>query len=158
MKKLILNPMSIVFLIFASVLIGSNLCCTGHASNNEQNTSTNADESSSTSTPTAGAVLKLTESTFDTQINTGVVLVDFWATWCKPCRLQGPVIEEVSKEMTGKVTVGKLDIDESPSIANRYNVESIPTMIIFKDGKVVGQFVGVTDKEIIVSALNKQLK
>ena len=69
--------------------------------------------------------------------------------------MQSPVIEKVSSEMAGKALVFKLDIDESPAIANRYNVQSIPTMMIFKDGKVVNQFVGLTDKSDIVSAIEK---
>ena len=157
MKRLILNPMSIVFLIFATILIGSNICCTGNAANKDKSNSSGTDKTTAATTSSDG-VLTLTDNNFDTKISTGVVLVDFWATWCRPCRLQGPVIEEVGKEMTGKVTIGKLDIDASPDIASRFGVESIPTMIIFKDGKVVQQFVGLTEKADIISALNKQIK
>ena len=154
MKKLLLKPMSVVFLIFVVVIIGSNICCTGKASNNGTNSTANNDKSSTTNE----AVIALTDQNFDAKISSGVTLVDFWATWCKPCRMQGPIIEEVGKEMIGKVTVGKVDIDDSPSIAGRFGVENIPTMIIFKNGKVVGQFVGLTTKEEIISALNNQLK
>jgi thioredoxin 1 len=159
MKKLFLNPMSIVFMLFATILIGSNVCCTGIASNND-NSLTNevVKTTSSQATAVPGGVINLTEQSFDAKISTGVTLVDFWATWCKPCRRQAPVIEEVSTEMAGKVNVGKLDIDESPLIADKYGVESIPTMIIFKDGIAVGQFIGLTSKEDIITALNKQLK
>jgi thioredoxin 1 len=158
MKKLISNPMSIVFLVFLTIIIGSNVCCTGKASNKGINVSADANETQAAEASAPGSVMKLTEGSFDAKTGTGVALVDFWATWCKPCRMQGPIIEEVGKEMAGKVTVGKLDIDENPSIANKYGVQSIPTMLIFKDGIVVGQFVGITAKEDILSALNKQLK
>ena len=158
MKKLISNPLSIVFVVFMTILIGSNVCCTGKASNKGKSTATEVSETETAEASVPGAVMKLTEGSFDEKTGTGVALVDFWATWCKPCRMQGPIIEEVGKDMAGKVTVGKLDIDENPAIANRYGVQSIPTMLIFKDGKVVGQFVGVTDKATIISELNKHLK
>lgn len=100
----------------------------------------------------------INSSNFDETIGSGVVLVDFWATWCKPCRLQAPVIEEIQKEMASKIKVGKLDIDKSPDIADRYGIQSIPTMIIFKNGKPAEQFVGITAKEKITEAINKLLK
>ncbi|NTW34110.1 MAG: thioredoxin [Bacteroidetes bacterium] len=100
-------------------------------------------------------VISLTESTFDDNIKSGIVLVDFWAKWCMPCRIQSPIIEKVSTEMVGKASVFKLDIDKNPSIADRFNIQSIPTIIIFKDGKPIGQFVGITEKADIVSAIEK---
>ena len=157
MKKILKSPMAIVFLLFASVLIGSNICCTGEASNHEKNTklgkkiSTNVSENKST-------VITLTENTFDDKIKDGITLVDFWATWCMPCRIQAPIIEKVSKEMEGKAVVCKIDVDQSPSIADRYGIQGIPTMIIFKDGKAAGQFVGITSKNDIIAALNKLIK
>ena len=153
MKKFVLNPLAVVFFFFATLLVSINAGCTGKASNNGNNTTT-TDETSAAKT----AVLTLDAQSFDARISTGVTLVDFWATWCRPCRMQGPVIEEVSKDMAGKVTVGKLDIDDNPDIAARYGVESIPNMIIFKDGKVVGQFIGLTEKDELVKALNNHLK
>lgn len=158
MKKALSNPMSIVLLFFITVLIGSNICCTGKASNKEPQ-ATAINESGSVVTPeTSGTVQSLSESTFDESIKSGIVLVDFWATWCMPCKLQSPIIEKVSTEMVGKATVYKLDIDKSPGIADRYDVQSIPTMIIFKDGKAVGQFVGLTQKADIISAIEKTSK
>ena len=75
------------------------------------------------------------------------VLVDFYADWCGPCQMMGPVIEEISEELDGKAKVGKINVDENPDVAVEYNVMSIPTLIIFKDGKEIKRFVGVTDKE-----------
>lgn len=154
MKKILRNPMTIVFLLFGTVLIGSNLCCTGKASNHEiQAITTN--ENTTTTVDNSGAVQSLSTTTFDENIKSGIVLVDFWATWCKPCKMQSPIMEEVNTEMIGKASVYKIDIDQNPSIADRYNVQSIPTIIIFKDGKAVSQFVGVTQKSDIINAIEK---
>lgn len=76
------------------------------------------------------------------------VLVDFWATWCGPCRMQGPIIEQMAAE---GYNVGKLDVDENPDIARRYNVMSIPTLILFRDGQEVQRFVGLQTKDRLVS-------
>lgn len=75
------------------------------------------------------------------------VLVDFYADWCGPCQMMGPVIEKIAEELDGKAKVGKINVDENPDVAVEYNVMSIPTLIIFKEGKEVKRFVGVTDKE-----------
>ena len=159
MKKLIINPLNIIFLMFASLFILSNVCCTGKVSNKDKNIiKDTATTQSAQPAVDKGEVIALTDQNFDTKISSGVTLVDFWATWCRPCRLQAPVIEEISKDMAGKVSVCKVDIDECPAVANKYGIQSIPTMIIFKNGSVVGHFVGITAKEDIVSALNKQLK
>ena len=81
--------------------------------------------------------VKLTDSTFsqEVELNKGVVLVDFWAPWCGPCRMVGPIIDEVAQEYAGKAKVGKLNVDENPEVAMKYGIMSIPTMLIFKDGK-----------------------
>jgi thioredoxin 1 len=85
------------------------------------------------------------------------VLVDFWAVWCGPCQMQGPIVEEVAKQMDGKAMVGKLNVDENPVISQKYGIMSIPTLIIFKGGQPVKQFVGVQSKDTLVSELNKLL-
>ena len=81
------------------------------------------------------------------------VLVDFWAEWCGPCRLVGPVIEELAKEYHGKIKVGKLNVDENPKTTQQYRIMSIPTMIIFKEGKEVARKVGFTGKEELISLI-----
>lgn len=83
------------------------------------------------------------------------VLVDFWASWCGPCIVQGPIVEEVANAMEGRAKAGKLNVDENPQAAQKYMVMSIPTIMIFKNGTVVKQFVGVTSKETLIAELNK---
>ncbi|HNW90364.1 MAG TPA: thioredoxin [Bacteroidales bacterium] len=109
-------------------------------------------------TENAGGVIILTDNSFNEMIKKGVTLVDFWATWCRPCRIQAPILDEVSAEMKGKAVIGKLDVDQNPVISGKYFIQSIPTMLIFKDGKVVKTFVGVTSKEVIIAEINKALK
>ena len=86
------------------------------------------------------------------------VLVDFWATWCGPCQLQGPIIEEVAKEFTGQVKVAKLEVDQNPETASKYNIMSIPTMAIFKNGEIVKQLIGLQQKVRIAEELKQVLK
>ena len=84
-------------------------------------------------------MLNLTESTFQDEVlnSNGVVLVDFWASWCGPCRMVGPVLEEVAREKSAQVKVVKVNVDENPGLGSNYQVMSIPTMLIFKDGQRV---------------------
>lgn len=104
-------------------------------------------------------LVSLTDSNF-TQVvekNKGVVLVDFWAPWCMPCRMVGPVIERLAGEFEGRVTVGKLNVDESMGIANRYRISGIPTVAIFRDGKLINQMVGVRTEQTYRKALETAL-
>jgi len=86
------------------------------------------------------------------------VLVDFWAPWCGPCQMMGPIIDELAKEFEGKVKIGKVNVDECGTTASAYAIMSIPALKIFKDGKVVREFVGVQAKETLASALEEALK
>lgn len=85
------------------------------------------------------------------------VLVDFWATWCGPCRMIAPVIEEIAGEFEGKAVVGKVDVDEEPGLAQRFGIMSIPTLIVFKGGKVVEQAVGARSKADVAAMLSRHL-
>lgn len=103
------------------------------------------------------AVEHLTAATFEAQTKTGVVLVDFWAPWCGPCRALGPVLEELEKNLTGKLRVAKVNVDEEPELAQKFNVMSIPAVFILKDGKTVDQFVGARDKKAVATLVAKHL-
>ncbi len=104
--------------------------------------------------------IEFTDANFQSEAldeKTQPVLVDFWAEWCGPCRILGPIIEEVAKEFAGKAKVGKLNVDMNPQIAQKYNVMSIPTLIMFKGGEIVWQSVGVQQKQTISKELSSHL-
>lgn len=85
------------------------------------------------------------------------VLVDFWAPWCGPCQMMGPVLEELAKEMEGKAKIAKLNVDDNPERAQEYNIMSIPSLKIFQGGKVVKELVGVQSKDVLKAELEKSL-
>jgi thioredoxin len=103
--------------------------------------------------------LQITDASFDEVVlkSDKPVLVDFWATWCGPCRMLGPVIEELATEYEGRVVVGKVDVDNNQEFAAKYGVRNIPTVLVFKDGEVVGRQVGVAPKKIYTDALDSLL-
>ena len=85
------------------------------------------------------------------------VLVDFWATWCGPCRMIGPIIEQLSEEFGGKAKVGKINVDEQNALAAQFNVMTIPTLILFKNGEIVEKFIGSRSKSDLENVINKNL-
>jgi len=86
-----------------------------------------------------------------------LVLVDFWATWCKPCSMLMPIIEDISREYDSKMLVCKVNVDENQDISSKHNVMSIPTVLLFKDGSVVEQFIGVQARNVYTDAINKHI-
>jgi thioredoxin 1 len=99
----------------------------------------------------------LTDKNFDKTISQGLTLVDFWAEWCRPCRMQAPIVEQIAVEMKDKVKVGKIDIDHNRKTPQVYQVMNIPTMILYKDGQVVERIVGLTDKNTLMNYINKHI-
>jgi thioredoxin 1 len=85
------------------------------------------------------------------------VIVDLWAVWCGPCRMVGPIIEEIGKDYEGKVVVGKLDVDNNPAVTARYGIRNIPTILFFKDGEVVDKQVGAVPKAMLIGKLEQYL-
>nr|3DIE_A Chain A, Thioredoxin [Staphylococcus aureus]3DIE_B Chain B, Thioredoxin [Staphylococcus aureus] len=103
------------------------------------------------------AIVKVTDADFDSKVESGVQLVDFWATACGPCKMIAPVLEELAADYEGKADILKLDVDENPSTAAKYEVMSIPTLIVFKDGQPVDKVVGFQPKENLAEVLDKHL-
>lgn len=102
-------------------------------------------------------IRELTDENFDEGVARGVVLVDFYADWCGPCRMLAPIIEELAQEMSGKLTVAKVDTDKATSVAAKFEVTSIPTIILFKDGNLVKRVVGLKDLDTLRSMVNEAL-
>jgi thioredoxin 1 len=98
----------------------------------------------------------LTKDNFTQSIESGVTLVDFWAPWCGPCKMQLPIVEELSSELQGKATVGKINVDEEPELASQFGVMSIPTLILFKDGQPVDKMVGLQSKDALKNKIQGQ--
>ena len=104
------------------------------------------------------SAMDLTNDNFDSTVGSGVTLVDFWAEWCGPCKMMTPVIDELASEFGDKVTVAKIDVDSQQELATKFQVSSIPTIIVFKDGEIAERFVGVTSKSDLATALDAAAK
>ncbi|MEI7828623.1 MAG: thioredoxin [Prolixibacteraceae bacterium] len=99
-------------------------------------------------------IKQLTDQNFNQQIKKGVMLVDFWASWCAPCKMMAPVLNEVSDALTDHKSIGKVNVEIARVISSKYNIRSIPTMILFKDGKEINRFVGIKSKEFLIKEIN----
>ena len=103
-------------------------------------------------------VQTFTDGNFEEVTKSGVVLVDFWAPWCGPCRRIAPIVDELATEFAGRVTVGKMNVDENPEIpTNRFQVRGIPTLVILKNGELRDTIVGLTSKEVLAEKLQQQI-
>jgi len=129
-----MNKITLLIILIASSLITLSSCKSGSSDKN---------------------IVTLTTSNFVDETMKGVVMVDFWATWCMPCKAMAPVLEEIASQTKGKVKVGKVDVDANGPLANQYGIQAIPTIIIFKDGQAVETLVGIQSKAALVNALSK---
>jgi len=147
------RPVQIAILVIA-VAVGSVMIFNGGQANSTNPKTTKASVGTGNE---VSNVINLTDAVFDKTIAEGVVLVDFWAVWCPPCRIQNPIIEQVAIEIGEKAKIAKLDVDHNPRSASVHRVQNIPTLIIFKDGEVVQRFVGVQQKETLLAAIQSHI-
>jgi len=106
-------------------------------------------------TETHSAIKELNDTNFQAQVKTGVTLVDFWASWCMPCKMMAPVLNETAEELGNTAKIGKLDVDANQASGAKYGVRSIPTLILFKNGKEINRFVGVKTKDFLLKEIKK---
>ncbi len=107
--------------------------------------------------PESEKLVILTDATFKKKISKGVSLVDFWAEWCTPCKIQGPVVSEIAEEMSEQAQICKLDVQHNQKVAQQLGIRNIPTILIFKDGKIVNKYVGVKTKPALMKGIKSAL-
>lgn len=98
---------------------------------------------------------ELTNQTFDAAIASGLTLIDFWATWCGPCRMQTPILEELSRELSGNKKIAKVNVDQERDLALKFGIQSIPTILVFQEGRLVNRLVGVRMKDELKQIMNE---
>lgn len=103
------------------------------------------------------SAVALTKDNFSQSVQSGVSLVDFWAPWCGPCKMQLPIVEELSGELEGQAVIAKINVDEEPELASQFGVMSIPTLILFKDGQPVDKMVGLQSKDALKAKISAQM-
>jgi thioredoxin 1 len=108
--------------------------------------------------PAAGATVEVTDQNLaETVSRQGLIVVDCWAAWCSPCRMLSPIVEELARDYAGKILFGKLNVDENPRVALEYQILSIPTLLVFKDGKLVDRMVGVMPRRLLEPKITQHL-
>lgn len=100
-------------------------------------------------------VKQLTQNNFKQHVSGGLILVDFWASWCGPCKVIGPILNEIAEEQQGKLRIGKVNVDNQQTLAAKYKVRNIPTLVLFKNGKEVKRFVGLKPKKTLVAEVEQ---
>ncbi|MCE9499265.1 MAG: thioredoxin [Leptospira sp.] len=100
---------------------------------------------------------EINDSNFKTETDNGLVLIDFWAEWCGPCRMVGPVLEELSKEYTGKVSIKKLNVDDNQQTAQALGIQSIPTLLLYKNGQIVDKAIGALPKSQLKNFIDRHI-
>ena len=100
-------------------------------------------------------ITNLNDTDFDTAIADGITLVDFWAPWCGPCRMQTPILEELAESINGQAKITKVNVDEASGIAGSFGIQAIPTLVLFKDRKEVQRFTGVQSKDVLMDAIDQ---
>jgi thioredoxin 1 len=108
------------------------------------------------SVPNSPKVVNLTDQNFSNKIKAGVVLVDFWAAWCGPCKLMGPVLNDLAEEVEGNVTIAKVNVEEQKMTSSKFKIRSIPTMILFKNGKEIHRFMGFKSKDYLLKEMDRR--
>ena len=105
--------------------------------------------------PDSDKIKVLTEQNFNHQMKKGVILIDFWASWCAPCKMMVPVLNELSELLPANQSIGKIDVEKFPALAAKFNIRGIPTMILFQDGKEINRFVGMKTKDFLLKEMAK---
>jgi len=141
--------------ILAGIAILVVLAVTNNYTDSDGQSNSAAGSAESKGVNSSVSIINLNVDNFNKTIAEGVTLVDFWASWCGPCRVQGPILEEVVKSINGWAKIAKVNVDEARDLAGRFRVHSIPTLLLFKDGNEVQRFIGVQNQNILIEAINK---
>ncbi len=136
--------------------IGAALGCAPASRNGSQGSDPRPGATERTETMSEAAI-EITDANFDEVTSKGVALVDFWATWCPPCRMQGPIVEKLAEKYAGRAAVGKLDVDANPKTAAKFGVRSIPTLVVLKDGEEFKKLIGLQTEDALAAVLDEAL-